>query len=834
VIGMACRFPGARNLEEYWANLVGGVDSVTRSAERTVTGGQDRYVPARGLLTDPEWFDAEHFGLSPREARLISPQHRVFLECAAEALEHANCDPQRYPGPIGVFGGGAHTGYGEVLRAQRAQLPGVTEWEILLGSAQDFMIARTAYKLGLTGPAVNVQAACATSLVAVHTAVQALLAGDCDAALAGAACVHHPEKHTPYTPGGIIAKDGVCRAFDARANGTVGSDGAGLVVLKRLSDALADGDTVHAVVRGTAVNNDGSLRPGFTAPSVQGQTEVIRAAHHVSQIDPGTVGYVEAHGTGTPLGDPIEIEALTQAFREGTDSTGFCHIGSVKTNIGHTDVAAGIAGLIKSVLALSRGVIPPSIHFETPNPHIDFDNGPFRVVTEALEWKTDGSPRRAGVSSFGIGGTNSHVVLEEATSPMSTDAGRAVHLLPVSARTRAALDVLTRDLTEHLREHPAASLADIAWTLQTGRGEMPWRRFALVREGEDPQQVLGGGDGRRLVSSQHAADRTPVAFAFSGRPPSEESVARLLRDEPAFRCALGEVADAASPGLGALVRTAEAPAGDGRVATLLTLANGVGEARVLAARGLQPAAVTGHGAGALAAGVVAGTLRLTDACALAEHLGDGEDRVVERLERIVLSPPSVEIVRSPDGRTMTAEARDPRTWAALLASVTPEEPLTEYDGRVVTIGEPHDEDFPESTLGRLWLAGARIRWRPDGSRRKVPLPHHPFDRQRHIVDAAAPAGPEPDEPDTDRVDERGTDTLTTVTRVFGETLGMPDFEARHDFFEHGGDSLISVDLLERLRRIFQVDLDPLSIFDAPTPAEMARLIDDGTDAGEPT
>ncbi|GAA4920828.1 beta-ketoacyl synthase N-terminal-like domain-containing protein [Streptomonospora salina] len=833
VIGMACRLPGARNLEEYWANLVGGVDSVTRFPEQT-TEGQDRYIPARGLLADPEWFDAEYFGLSPREARLISPQHRVFLECATEALDHAGCDPYRYEGSVGVYGGGSQTGYGEVLRAQRHQLSGVTEWEILLGSGQDFMVSRTAYKLGMTGPAVNVQSACATSLVAVHTAAQALLAGDCDVALAGAASVHYPEKHSPYTAGGIIAQDGICRAFDALANGTVGGDGAGVVVLKRLSDALVDGDAVHAVVLGTAVNNDGSVRAGFTAPSVDGQAEVVRAAHRVSRIASHTVGYVEAHGTGTPLGDPIEIEALTRAFLDSTDNSGFCSIGSVKTNIGHTDVAAGIAGFIKSVLSLKHGIIPPSLHFDTPNPHIDFESGPFRVVTSELEWKTDGTPRRAGVSSFGIGGTNAHVVLEEAARPEPADASRTVHLLPLSARTPAALDSLTRDLTEHLRGCPEESLADIAWSLQTGRREMPWRRYALVRSGEVHLTVLDRAGGDRLVSSPGAVGPTPVTFAFSGRTPGKQTVARLLSNEPAFRGAFDEVADATTSTLRSAVRTGSTETTDARVTALVTLANNVGEARVLAERGLEPASVTGYGVGALAAGVVAGTLRLADACALTEHLDDAS-RLEEKLGLTLLSPPTVDIVQGPDGRTMSAaEVRCACSWTALLGSEPPKHLLGESDSRIVGIGEPHDEDFPESTLGELWLGGAHIRWTPDGARNKVPLPLYPFERQRYIVEAETTAEPEPDQPRTDTQAHPDEDTLTTVTRVYGETLGMPGFAAEHDFFDHGGDSLISIDLLERLREIYRVELDSLAIFDAPTPAAMTRLIGDRIGEKEPS
>ncbi|GAA2777041.1 type I polyketide synthase [Saccharopolyspora taberi] len=804
VVGMACRFPGARDVDEYWSNLVNGVDSVTRYAEQPVAGGRDSYIPARGLLADPEWFDAGYFGLSLREARLISPQHRVFLECAAEALEDAGCDAPRYPGLIGVYGGGSETGYGHVVRSRRDGLSGVTDWEILLGSAQDFMLSRVAYKLGLTGPAINVQAACATALVAVHTAVQALLSGDCDLALAGAASVHYPEKQTPYSEGGIIAKDGTCRAFDHRGSGTVGGDGAGIVVLKRLSDALADNDTVHAVVRGTAVNNDGSHRAGFTAPGVDGQAAVIRAAHQVSQVDAGSIGYVEAHGTATPLGDPIEIEALTKAFRKDTDRTGYCRIGSVKTNIGHTDAAAGIAGFIKAALALKHRVLPPSLHFEKPNPHIDFDSSPFRVVAQRQDWDSEG-PRRAGVSSFGIGGTNAHVVLEEAPQPDSAPAGGEFHLLPISARTPTALDAITSRLAEHLRATPELPIADVAWTLQTGRQELPWRRCALVRDREDALAVLS--DASRLPSSSGPVSASPVIFAFTGRIPELGDLAHLHREEPEFRRTFDEIAAAANGD----ALTERTPPG-----ALIALADGVGRARVLAARGVVPTAVTAYGTGALAAAVVSGALKLTDAISLAERHGDFEAALAE---------PSTEVLQAPDTEPISAEeAQDPATWAAFARREAPDGWAS--DRCVVEIGP--GEHFPESALARTWIAGGRVRWKPDGVRRRVPLPTYPFERERHIVEAPRSVeNPQPVEadPPPEAPPEPLEDVVTTVTRVFGETLGVPGYEADQDFFELGGDSLIAADLLARLREIYRVELDPLVIFDASTPALLARLLD---------
>ncbi|MET9255120.1 beta-ketoacyl synthase N-terminal-like domain-containing protein [Streptomyces sp. NPDC003717] len=501
VTGLACRYPGARDHEEFWDNLVAGRDTVTRGEDRPATAG-GTYTPARGVLDRPEEFDAECFGCSPREATLLSPQHRLFLECAADALDHAGHDPGRHEGLIGVYAGGTDTGYDRTLRENREAAGSLSDLEILLGTAPDYLAGRVAYKLGLRGPAVTVQAACATSLVAVHTAVRALLAGDCDLALAGGAAVRGPEKESPYTPGGIISRSGVCRAFDAAADGTVGSDGVGVVVLRPLAAALADGDRVHAVLRGSAVGNDGPDRVGFTAPGVLGQARVVRAAQQAAGVSPGSVGYVEAHGTATPLGDPIEVAALTRAFGEsGDDRERPCRIGAVKSNIGHTDAAAGAAGLIKAVLAVERGLIPPTAHFTEPNPQIDFAGTPFAVAEHAEEWDAGAGPRRAGVSSFGIGGTNAHVVVEEppAAPPATTPDDGAPQLLVLSAAGPEALSAMADRLAEHLRARPGLPLADVCRTLQEGRRVLRHRAFAVVEGTADAVAALTVDRAARLT-----------------------------------------------------------------------------------------------------------------------------------------------------------------------------------------------------------------------------------------------------------------------------------------------------------------------------------------------
>ena len=424
IIGMTGRFPGARNLEEFWHNLRDGVESISVFTDEELTAAgidpgtlnDPRYVKIGTVLDGVELFDARFFGFNPREAEIIDPQQRLFLECAWEALEQAGHNPDIYPGLIGVYAGAGSNTYRLFnLLGPAGHRASVSDYQLMLGNNNDFLTTRVSYKLGLRGPSMSIQTACSTSLVAVHVACQSLLNYQCDVALAGGVSVYLPQKRGyQYEEGGIMSRDGRCRAFDAKATGLAPGSGVGVVVLKRLADAVADGDTIYAIIKGSAINNDGSLKVGYTAPNVDGQAAVIATAQAVAGVAPRTIGYIEAHGTGTVVGDPIEFTALNQVFRQSTDARGICAIGSLKTNIGHADAAAGVAGLIKAALALKHKKIPPSLNFEEPNPAIDFANSPFYVNTKLTDWKTNGQPRRAGVSSFGIGGTNAHVIVEEA------------------------------------------------------------------------------------------------------------------------------------------------------------------------------------------------------------------------------------------------------------------------------------------------------------------------------------------------------------------------------------------------------------------------------------
>ena len=423
VIGLACRFPGAQNSDQFWANLRDGVESISRfTDEELLASGISpsvlrlpNYVKAGGVLPGIDLFDAGFFGMSRREAEMTDPQQRVFLEVAWEGLENAGYDPQRYDGSIGVFAGSSISTYLLFNLVPDVSIVGSGEhFPTLIGNDKDYLATHVSYKLNLHGPSMSVQTACSTSLVAIHTACQSLLNGECDIAIAGGVAISVPQQTGYfYQEGAYFSPDGSCRSFSADARGTVFGSGAGVVVLKRLEDALRDGDCIDAVVKGSAINNDGAAKVGFTAPSVEGQARAISEALAIAEVSLESIGYVEAHGTATPLGDPIEISALSLAFSSQELPAASCAIGSVKSNVGHLDSAAGVCGFIKAVLSLKHAQVPPSLHCATPNPNIDFGKTPFYVNTALRAWP-EREKRRAGISSFGIGGTNAHVVLEEA------------------------------------------------------------------------------------------------------------------------------------------------------------------------------------------------------------------------------------------------------------------------------------------------------------------------------------------------------------------------------------------------------------------------------------
>ncbi len=636
VVGMAGRFPDAPDLDRFWRNLRAGVESIHQFDEATLdqlgipdeVRNHPRFVAAGTILDEAEMFDASFFGFTPRQAEHIDPQHRIFLETAWQALEDSGNDPWSTTDPIGVFAGANPADYARLM-AQPDPADAAGSFEALIGTFGDTLATRVAHRLNLTGPAMTVQTACSTSLVAVHLAVESLLSFQCSLAIAGGVSLNLRQLGGYfYQEGMILSPDGHCRAFDAKANGTVLGQGCGAVVLKRLSDAVEDGDTIRAVIRGSAVNNDGADKIGFTAPSETGQAGVIAAAQAVAGVDAGSIGYVEAHGTGTALGDPIEIAALTRAFRMTTRAAGFCHVGSVKANIGHLDAAAGIAGLIKTILVLEIGEIPPTIHFVEPNPNIDFEGSPFVVNSEVVSWQPGDAPRRAGVSSFGIGGTNAHIVLEEAPSQPRPDPSPSWQLLPVSARTEAALAELSGALAEHLAEDSAPALVDAAHTLQLGRRSTEYRRIVVATTATGAATTLASPAATGAASSGPVETEPEVVFMFSGQGAQYGSMAGGVYDaHPIFRSEVDECAAVLEPLMGTDIRQ------------VILGGEGVGDlddteftqpalyviehalARLLTSWGIEPVAVVGHSIGEYVAATMAGILDRDDALRLVAERG---------------------------------------------------------------------------------------------------------------------------------------------------------------------------------------------------------------------
>lgn len=643
VIGRVGRFPGARTVEQLWENLRNGVESITFHTDDELrargvsedTLHHPNFVKASAMLEGIEYFDASFFGYNPREAEMMDPQQRIFLEAAWEALENAGYDPKAYSGLIGVYAGSSLNSYAIFnLNGHSELIEKVGAFQVMLGNEKDFLTMRASYKLDLKGPGQTIQTACSTSLVAVHTACQSLLNHECDMALAGGVAVRTIQgTGYMYQEGGIASPDGHCRAFDADSKGTVFGSGVGLVVLKRLEDALADGDTIHAVIRATAINNDGDRKIGFTAPSVEGQATAIANALSLADVDPETIGYIEAHGTGTELGDPIELEALTKAYRVFTDKKQYCPIGSVKTNIGHLDSAAGVTGLIKVVEALKHREIPASLHFKNANPNIAFADSPFFVNASLRQWTTGETPRRAAVSAFGVGGTNAHAIVEEAPQREVSSASRPWQLFVLSAKTETALEKATDNLSCYITSNGEQSLADVAYTLQVGRQGMNYRRAVVAQNREDLIAVLTSRDSKRVFTTEVAGDKKPIVFMFPGQGAQYPNMGlELYRTESVFRKVVDQCLELLQSHLSLDLRTLLFPteAEQVRAAELLNETQYTQPAlfvieyalaRLWMSWGIRPDAMVGHSVGEYVAACLSGVFALEDALMLIAQRG---------------------------------------------------------------------------------------------------------------------------------------------------------------------------------------------------------------------
>ncbi|MEM7116112.1 MAG: amino acid adenylation domain-containing protein [Chloroflexota bacterium] len=926
VVGMAGRFPKARNLDQFWQNLVSGVESIHTLTDEQLEGVElefekaktdPDYVRARGMLDDIDLFDAKFFGLTPREARALDPQQRIWLETAWTALENAGYTPEKYDGAIGVYAGAYYNGYLFYnLLEDRAAIEQLVRFRSLdaflniISNDKDYLPTRTSFLFNLKGPSVNVQTACSTSLVAVAQACQSLLNFECDMTLAGGICVAVPqEKGYFYQEGGMTSADGHCRPFDDKATGTVFSSGVGIVVLKRLEDALADGDTISAIIRGAALNNDGAQKASYTAPSVDGQAEVISLAQAIADVDPETISYVEAHGTATPLGDPIEVAGLTKAFRQQTDKTQFCGLGSVKSNVGHLDAASGVTGLLKTVMALQNEELPPTLHYEKPNREIDFENSPFYVVNKRTPWPKGKEPRRAGVSSFGVGGTNAHVVVEEAPELPATTGARPRQLILVSGKTETAVSTQAANLTNALTDQ---NLADAAYTLAVGRADHPYRRAYVVDSVAKAAELLRSP---KQTTEKTIDKNAPVVFMFPGQGSQHVNMGReLYETEPTFRATVDECAAILQPLLDLDLRDLlypESLSADEAAKQLQQTA--VAQPAIFTIEyalaqlwlewGIQPSAMVGHSVGEFAAACLAGVFSLEDALTilatraklmqavapgsmravrlsldeLQPHLGNGVtlaannapnicivsgptdaieafdhrldaagiatielhtshafhsemmDEVLEAFETAVSATtrhaPQLPILSTLTGTWLTnKQAVDPVYWTQQLRQPVrfsqAIRALQEEPGRVYLEVGPGNtlststRQHPDPTmtviaslghakapkpaletmleaLGKLWLAGANIDWTgfyQHETRRRIPLPTYPFERQRYWVEPppleSAPStqksstGFQPVEQTLQLINNHSQDGYVTEATVL-ETVNQEDVMTQH-------------------------------------------------------
>jgi phthiocerol/phenolphthiocerol synthesis type-I polyketide synthase E len=791
IIGMAGRFPGAKDMDEFWSNLYSGVESVRFfSRDELIEMGIDKhlldnpkFVAADAILDDMDLFDASFFGYSAREAEIMDPQHRLFLESAWEVLESAGYNSELYKGRVAVYAGANLSGY--MIRNLYSN-PGLVEnvgsFKIMIANGQDFLATKVSYNMNLLGPSVNVNTLCSSSMVALHYACQNLFNYGCDIALAGGVSFQVSRNEAFfYQEGGIGSSDGHCRAFDSKANGTVSGSGLGVVALKRLEDAIADGDYIHAVIRGTGINNDGSSKNSFTAPNVDGQAECIAEAIAMSGVDPETITYIDAHGTGTNLGDPIEIAALTKAFRSYTEKKQFCAIGSVKTNIGHLVNAGGMASVIKTVLAMKNRVIPPSLNFEEPNPKIDFTNSPFYVNSRVSKWETEGNPLRAGVSSFGIGGTNIHAILEEAPEQVhSEDSNRSWQLICLSAKTKSALEMMCSNLSEHLKKNPGINLADTAFTLQVGRRNFNYRKILAVRDVEELNNKLEEKNNDGVLSLMQKPKDQPLIFIFPGSDSYYMNMGmELYNVEPVYKRVADQAIDIIKKQIGIDLRTlmfkkrnefiSETVIEDKLIETVCAFIIEYSLAKLLLEWELNPQYLIGEGIGEYVAACISGVMSLEDALMLT---ASGIDTLEAKINNISLNTPKIPFISGITGDFITnEEATNPQYWIRQRGDMRFEDALMKVfedsdqvligigakdamgqiykvlskqnSGQVFITTMPSKDDFVSESrhlllsLGTYWIYGGKINWNKlyeNEKRHRITLPTYPFERKRYWIE----------------------------------------------------------------------------------------------------
>lgn len=852
IIGRNGRFPGAKTVEELWENLKNGVESVSIFSKDDLEEhlkNDVKAVIADALLEDIDMFDAEFFDYSAREAQVMDPQHRLFLECAWEIMEQAGYVSEEYAGKIAVYGGSNLSSY--MIRNLYSN-PGLVEelgsFKTMIANSQDFVATKVSYKMNFTGTSINVNTLCSSALVATQMACQSLLSYECDVALAGASNIQVTRNESVfYQEGGIGANDGHCRAFDEKASGTVSGSGVAMVLLKRLEDALEDGDSIHAIIRGAAVNNDGAVKNSYTAPNADGQAECIAEAIELSGINPETINFIEAHGTGTNLGDPIEIAALTKAFRAHTDKKQYCAIGSLKTNIGHLVNAGGVASLIKAVESLKARQIPASLNFEKPNPKIDFENSPFYVNTKLSNWESvDGAPLRAGVSSFGIGGTNAHVIVEEAPKIGESGESREYSMINLSAKTGSALEKMSSNLINYIKNNPKAKLADIAYTLQVGRIDFNHKKSIICQNLNELVEKLGKSDGEDVLTHFQKDKTQSVAFIFSKEDKKLCSIGKnLYETETYFAEKVDECLDYINDEFGLKLNFVDGPfdINNEKMVMLKTFVTEYALASLLIEWGVVPEIMIGEGCGEYTAAAISGAISYEDAITLLmaekEELKSKFDNVeFNDIEIKYYSNRSGDIAKKSEisdinywldfdknadkfstGAKKLVEDSD-MLFVQIGLNNSDAKEISELKDKIKILGNEAENLGLMRALSKMWILGCKISWKEyymNEKRHRIMLPTYPFERKSYWVKPGTTASVSNEVERVETANEKVIknnprpeleteykEAETLLEKVMAEcwqkALGLDKVGIDDNFYELGGDSLRAIQIVSMLKK----------------------------------
>jgi phthiocerol/phenolphthiocerol synthesis type-I polyketide synthase E len=859
IVGMAGRFPEAEDITKFWENIKNSRECITYFSddelkEYGVTKDKIKdpsYVKASGVIKDIEMFDAAFFGFTAREAELTDPQHRIFLECAWEALENAGCVPEKYNGIIGVFGGVSTNTYllNNIAKSNIIDTAGI--YPIMIGNEKDFLCTRVAYKLNLKGPSMTIQTACSTSLVAVHVACQSILNGECDMAIAGGATIRVPQKAGyKYQEGGILSPDGHCKAFDEDARGTVAGDGVGIVVLKPLANAINDRDYVYAIIKGTAINNDGSMKVGFTAPSVEGQASVIQEALNIAEVSPDTIGYVEAHGTGTQLGDPIEVAALKSVFQKKIQNKKSCAIGSVKANIGHLDSASGVTGLIKVALMLDKRIIPPSINFKTPNSKLELDNSPFYVNTELREWETNGEIRRAAVSSFGLGGTNAHIVLEENEKEARQEKGSVSktkwNLITISAKTANSLKESSEKLVNYLRENPEVEMKDVAYTLQMGRKEFTKRFYFVCKDKDDFINLVTKKDIAKSFQEVRESNERVIMFLFPDFDGIEKANIKELYDsEELFRESLDKCIEITSRKLRVnlanllLVSELKEPV-ENCYKKLVQFAIQYALTTVLDQLGIH----ANMGAGGIVGEYV--TLCISGEETLENIISTISDNVENGDEAILRSQSKMNYISmEPKGNPSLIESylslNENKQYTFIIMGSDYRKDFFHPDGdkyQMLSVLPSSTDDSSAmhllSMLGKLWLDRVSIDWTAlykETSCTRIPLPTYCFDKKKYWIEApqyiCCSNEVKKEAVGSENMIPLLSDKAAISTRIkelWSEIVGIKEVNDKDDLFELSADSFMLLQLNNEIEIQFKLKLPLKTIIENNTVEKLSEAI----------